>query len=81
MSGAPWHLLGTTDCPRCGANVPVAELLHSEHRCDPAEIEAHEAEQLRIEAAGIHVEIAEHLGTLAGRKQLAFARWCREHDR
>jgi hypothetical protein len=59
----------------------VAQLLRGGHRCDPAELEAREAEQLRARLASVHVEIAEYLGIPAGRNQLAFARWCREHGR
>ncbi|MGH3019503.1 MAG: hypothetical protein ACRDNR_04995 [Gaiellaceae bacterium] len=81
MSGAPWHVFGTSQCPRCGADVPVAQLLRSGHRCDPAELEAREAAELQARLAAVHPEIADFLDSPAGRKQLAFARWCREHGR
>jgi hypothetical protein len=81
MSDAPWHVFGTSQCPRCGADVPVAQLLRGGHRCDPAELEAREAEQLRARLAAVHAEIADYLASPAGRAQLAFARWCREHGR
>jgi len=81
MSGAPWHVFGISQCPRCGADVPVAQLLRGGHRCDPAELEAREAEHLHARLAAVHVEIAEFLGSPAGRNRLAFARWCREHGR
>jgi hypothetical protein len=81
MSGAPWHVFGTSQCPRCGADVPVAQLLRGGHRCDPGELEAHEAEQLQARLGAVHVEIADYLESSAGSNQLAFARWCREHGR
>lgn len=78
---APWHVFGTSQCPQCGADVPVAQLLRGGHRCDPAELEAREAEQLHARLEAVHVEIADYLDSPAGRKQLAFAHWCREHGR
>ena len=81
MSGAPWHVFGTSQCPRCGADVPVAQLLRGGHRCDPAELEARGAEQVYGRLAAVHAEIADYLESPAGRTQLAFARWCREHGR
>lgn len=81
MSGAQWHVFGTSQCPRCGADVPVAQLLRGAHRCDPAELEAHEAEQRHARVAAVHAEIADYLESPAGQNRLAFARWCREHGR
>jgi hypothetical protein len=81
MSGAPWHVFGISQCPRCGADVPVAQLLRGGHRCDPLDLEAREAEDLRARHAVLHAEIAEYLGSPAGQKRLAFAGWCREHGR
>ncbi|HWM14793.1 MAG TPA: hypothetical protein VNO56_09950 [Gaiellaceae bacterium] len=81
MSGAPWHVFGTSHCPQCGADVPVDQLLRGGHRCDPADLEAHEAEQLQARLVVLCVEIAEYLDGPAGRNRLAFARWCREHGR
>jgi hypothetical protein len=59
----------------------VAQLLRGGHRCDPAELEAREAEQLLARFAMLHLEIAEYLGSPAGLNRLAFARWCRLHGR
>jgi hypothetical protein len=81
MSGAPWHVFGTSQCPHCGADVPVAQLLRGGHRCDPDDLEAHEAEQLQARLAAVHVEIADYLESPAGQSHLAFACWCREHGR
>jgi hypothetical protein len=57
----------------------VAQLLRGGHRCDPAHLEVHEAEQLQARLVVLHVEIAEYLDSPAGRNRLAFAGWCREH--
>lgn len=59
----------------------MAQLLRGAHRCDPAELEAHEAEQLHGRMAAVHAEIAVYLESPAGQNRLAFARWCREHGR
>lgn len=59
----------------------MAQLLRGGHRCDPAELEAREAAELQARLAAVHPEIADFLDSPAGRKQLAFARWCREHGR
>lgn len=81
MSGAQWHVFGTSQCPRCGADVPVAQLLRGRHRCDPAVLEAHEAEQLHARLAALHADVAAYLESPGGQNRLAFARWCREHGR
>jgi len=81
MSGAPWHVFGTSQCPQCGADVPVAQLLRGGHRCEPADLEAHEVEQLQARLVVLNVEIAEYLDSPAGRNRLAFAHWCRVHGR
>jgi hypothetical protein len=59
----------------------VAQLLRGGHRCDPAELEAREAEQLQARFAMLYLEIAEYLDSPVGRNRLAFARWCRLHGR
>jgi hypothetical protein len=61
--------------------VPVAQLLRGAHRCDPEELEARAAEQLEVRAEILLFEVEEFLRGPAGRTQLAFARWCREHGR
>jgi hypothetical protein len=81
MSGASWHVFGTSECPHCGAEVPVAQLLRGGHRCDPDELQAREAEQLDARIAAVHGEIVEYLASPSGEKRLAFARWCREQGR
>jgi hypothetical protein len=59
----------------------VAQLLRGRHRCDPAELEAYEADQLHASLTAVHAEIADYLESPAGQTQLAFARWCRENGR
>jgi hypothetical protein len=81
MSGAQWHVFGTSQCPGAGRTCPWAQLLRGGHRCDPAELEAPEAGQLHARLAAVHAEIAAYLESPAGQSRLAFARWCGEHGR
>ena len=79
MVDRPWYAVGTSQCPRCGVGVPVARLLGGGHECDPFDRSMHEAAQLGEQLEVLLVEIEEFLRSVEGQKQLAFARWYREH--
>lgn len=81
MSSWLWHAFGTRPCPRCGAEVPVGDLLREAHDCRQEDLEDQAA--LADAAAGrlLLVEIAEYLRSPDGQARLAFARWCRERGR
>lgn len=81
MSDASWQVFGTAECPGCGANVPVTQLLRGGHRCNPDTRQAHEEAQLAVQLEVLQFEIEEYLRGSRGRRHLAFARWCREHGR
>jgi hypothetical protein len=79
VAEVPWHVFGTSRCPHCGSEVPVVRLLQGGHECAPELRGAHELARLDEQVEALHFEIDEFLDSPTGRKQLAFARWCREH--
>jgi hypothetical protein len=76
----PWYVVGTSQCPQCGVEVPGARLLGRAHECDPFDRSMHEAAQLGKQLEVLLFEIKEFLRSAEGKKELAFARWYREHQ-
>lgn len=81
MGEASWSVFGTAQCPRCGVEARITDLVRGAHECDPWRKAAHEAHQLAEQAELLEFEIEEYLRTPAGRAHVAFARWCRERGR
>jgi hypothetical protein len=81
VSDATWHVFGTRQCPDCGAEVPLTELLQGTHACDPYAQRAHEAAQIAVQVELLQLGIDEFLRSPTGRSHAAFASWCRENGR
>jgi hypothetical protein len=81
VSDATWHVFGARQCPDCGAQVQVEELLQGTHACDPFAQQAHEAAQIAVQVELLQLEVDEFLRSPPGLSQAAFARWCRESGR
>ena len=81
MGNAPRYLHDTSRCVQCGVRVPVTDVLRGMHVCDPGDLAAQEAVRLAGQIELMHFEIHEYLRSSAGRRQLRFEQWCREHGR
>lgn len=51
------------------------------HECEPWQQAAYEASLLHEQVELLQFEVDEFLRSSQGRARLAFAHWCREHDR